>query len=147
MLSEIVGNNNKRKKEEEDSMLYQGTGAFNCTYNTISSKARVSDETTQPLKNRHLYTQHSNMSQPKELCDIWNAFRGRGYWFTAVASSERFSHNVVGASRMPVIKHAMKYHGNPRETKHPHEALDWAVLSFPFQRSSFVYLVCYTLSI
>lgn len=50
LFSEIVGNkNNKKKKEKKDSMLYQGTGAFNCTYNTISSKARVSDETTQPL--------------------------------------------------------------------------------------------------
>lgn len=41
-------------------------------------------------------------------------------------------------------KRAMKYHGNPRETKHQHEALDWAVWSFRFWRSSFVYLVCYS---
>lgn len=93
LFSETVGNsNNKRKK---DSMLYQGTGAFNCTYNTISSKARVSDETTQPLKNRH---------------------------------HERFSRNVVSVSRL--WKGVIKYHANPRETKHQHKVLDWAVWSF-----------------
>lgn len=45
-------------------MLYQETGAFNCTYNTISSKARVSDETTQPLEN----TQHTPVRREAAVC-------------------------------------------------------------------------------